>query len=193
MKNYQNKAWLKGKYLDEKLSTLKIADLCGLRTHVTILDWLNRFKIKRRTLSEAKAIFHPRGMLGKHHSEETKKKIGRAFRGKKIGPFSDEHRRNISRAMKGKLIGDKNPHWNGGASFEPWGQEFTRELRKTIRECDKFKCQKCGRKERSRKHCVHHVDFNPRNNRPENLILLCRPCHVEVHRGEEDGRVEIKR
>jgi 5-methylcytosine-specific restriction endonuclease McrA len=29
---------------------------------------------------------------------------------------------------------------------------------------------------------VHHCDLNPDNNHPENLIVLCRSCHAEVHR-----------
>lgn len=29
---------------------------------------------------------------------------------------------------------------------------------------------------------VHHIDFNHSNNSPENLVALCRECHVEVHR-----------
>lgn len=193
MKNYQDKTWLKEKYLGEKLSTLKIAELCGLRSHVTILEWLKRFRIKRRTLSEAKTIFHPRGMLGKHHSEVTKKKMSRANRGRKLGPFSKSHRRNLSKAMKGKWTGNKNPRWNGGIGFEPWGREYSLELKKTIRERDGFACRECGKKESRRKHCVHHIDFNPRNNHPENLITLCRPCHTEKHRGERDGRIGIKR
>lgn len=29
---------------------------------------------------------------------------------------------------------------------------------------------------------VHHIDQNRKNNRDENLILLCRSCHASVHR-----------
>ena len=28
---------------------------------------------------------------------------------------------------------------------------------------------------------VHHSDFRPENNRPENLIPLCAPCHLRAH------------
>lgn len=193
MKNYQDKTWLKKKYLDEKLSTIKIAELCGLHSHVTILDLLNKFKIKRRTLSEARRLWPASGMLGKHHSKETREKIGDAFRGKKIGPFSEKHRKNISKARKGRFTGENNPHWKGGVSFERWGREFSHELKNKIRKRDGFKCQKCGKKEDSRKHLVHHIDFNPRNNSVKNLILLCRACHTDAHRGKENGQIETKR
>ena len=29
---------------------------------------------------------------------------------------------------------------------------------------------------------VHHRDANHQNNSPENLIVLCRSCHMKVHR-----------
>lgn len=28
---------------------------------------------------------------------------------------------------------------------------------------------------------VHHADFKPENNKPENLIPLCAPCHLRMH------------
>ena len=182
MKNYQNKAWLKGKYLDEKLSTLEIAKLCGLNSHVTILIWLNRFKIKRRTLSEAKALFHPRGMLGKHHSEETRRKIGRASRGRKLGPFSEEHRRHLSEAVKGRWLREKNPRWNNGATYAVYPPEFSTELREEIRKRDNYMCQYSGCKKVQGKKLlpVHHIDENPKNNDRSNLITYCRQHHKKV-------------
>ncbi|WP_425430083.1 HNH endonuclease signature motif containing protein [Cohnella massiliensis] len=41
------------------------------------------------------------------------------------------------------------------------------------------KCEKCG----STKNVdVHHRDENWQNNSPENLIALCRSCHLKEHR-----------
>lgn len=40
-------------------------------------------------------------------------------------------------------------------------------------------CQKCGEEDSLD---VHHIDENPYNNDLENLILLCRSCHMKVHR-----------
>lgn len=30
---------------------------------------------------------------------------------------------------------------------------------------------------------IHHKDGNPKNNNPDNLILLCRNCHLRLHSG----------
>ena len=31
---------------------------------------------------------------------------------------------------------------------------------------------------------LHHIDGNPRNNKPDNLIALCGTCHIRASRGE---------
>ncbi|MGC9780586.1 MAG: HNH endonuclease [Candidatus Heimdallarchaeota archaeon] len=29
---------------------------------------------------------------------------------------------------------------------------------------------------------IHHIDKNPDNNSPDNLMLLCPKCHREIHK-----------
>jgi len=45
---YRNKKWLEKKYLDEKLSLQKIADIVGCKSNMTIYHWLKEFRIKTR-------------------------------------------------------------------------------------------------------------------------------------------------
>ena len=51
-KKYKDKDWLYQKYWGEKLSAVKIAELCGISDE-TIFTWMRKFGILRRTLSEA--------------------------------------------------------------------------------------------------------------------------------------------
>ena len=55
-KLYQDKEWLYEKYIVEKLSTRKIANICKC-SHTTIIGWLDIYRITARTKSET--------MLGK--------------------------------------------------------------------------------------------------------------------------------
>ncbi len=40
-------------------------------------------------------------------------------------------------------------------------------------------CEKCGK---TGKLDVHHIDENWKNNTVENLMVLCRSCHMKIHR-----------
>lgn len=56
-----------------------------------------------------------------------------------------------------------------------------------IRIRDNFRCQECNKdlKFLDPTHPegpVHHIDGNPKNNNTENLVLLCVPCHLKIHK-----------
>ena len=109
------------------------------------------------------------------------KKSGESRRGKLL---SDETKRKISEANKG----DKNYNWKGGSSFEPYGIEFNNKLKEQIRKRDQYRCQECFRhqNELKKKLAVHHIDFNKKNNVPNNLISLCNGCHSQTQYKRED-------
>jgi len=77
--------------------------------------------------------------------------------------------------MRGK-VGDKNPNWNGGTSYEPYSVDWTKTLKRAIRERDKYTCQLCNIQPDDTL-SVHHIDYDKKNCSPNNLISLCRICH----------------
>jgi endogenous inhibitor of DNA gyrase (YacG/DUF329 family) len=132
---------------------------------------------------------------GKHHSEKTRKKISDANKGKH---FSEDTRKKISKAKKGKHRseetkkkisdankGENNPSYKGGISLKEFKDthgmepEEWKKLAQEIRKRDKFICQYCGKKNATD---VHHII--PRririDNSPDNLITLCRSCHMRI-------------
>lgn len=90
--------------------------------------------------------------------------------------------------VRTKISAENSPHWRGGISFEPYGMEFNRELKSQIRERDNFTCQECHQTEEQlgRILDVHHIDYDKKNNNPDNLISLCRSCHSQTNFGRED-------
>ena len=85
---------------------------------------------------------------------------------------------------KGDIL-EKSLAWKGGLSFEPYGVEFNKRLKTQIKKRDKHTCQFCGEKRKRIRHCVHHIDYNKRNNKPKNLITLCESCHQKTNFNRE--------
>lgn len=76
------------------------------------------------------------------------------------------------------IIGEKSHFWKGGKSFEPYTTDWTKTLKRAIRERDHYTCQIC---EKESSICVHHIDYDKKNCNPENLITLCQSCHTKTN------------
>ena len=57
---------------------------------------------------------------------------------------------------------------------------MNKKLRTDILARDNHMCQKCGYPNKYWLE-IHHIDKNPRNNNPSNLITFCKQCHLEEH------------
>lgn len=79
--------------------------------------------------------------------------------------------------------GETNPNWRDGLSSTPHPPEFSKALKKKIRERDDWVCQVCGDKQKkgARAFAVHHIDYDKENNRPDNLVTVCNPCHPQTN------------
>jgi len=149
----------------------------------------------------------------KHHSEETKQKIRKTLTGKILptsvrekmsatmklrghepkikfvgkgeeNPFYGKHHSEETRKKMSELKkGEKGSNWQGGKSFEFYPQDWTDDLKESIRKRDNYICQECGihQDELNRKLHVHHIDYDKKNCNPINLITLCIPCHMKTN------------
>lgn len=92
-------------------------------------------------------------------------------------------------AMLGKNTGEKNwnfgrrgsahPAWKGGLSFEPYGIEFNDELKERVKERDGYRCVVCDKGNVIL--CVHHINYDKRDNSGLNLVTLCNSCHLKTN------------
>lgn len=138
----------------------------------------------------------PPSFLGKHHTEETKKKISLSHIGK---TFTEEHKKHLSESHIGqkpsmetllKLSesrrGSKSHLWKGGVS--PENKRIRRSIeymlwRVAVFSRDNWTCMECGK--RGGTLHPHHIKFF--SEFPElrfaidNGITLCKKCHQTYH------------
>lgn len=115
---------------------------------------------------------HPR--FGKHFSEESRLKMSESHKGKTT---TEETKKKMSFAH----LGEKSYLWRGGTATSPYPIDWTKTLRKSIRERDHYICQICNDDGID----VHHIDYRKINNNPTNLITLCRRCHLKTNSNRE--------
>jgi len=140
--------------------------------------------------------------IGKRNSEEQNRKISIAlkknppWKGKK---FSKKHRKNLSKAHKGQIsfrkgkkspetFGNKNGNWNGGTYTDFYGYKWIsspnhpfKDKRGYVREHRLIMEKHLGRY-LTRKEIIHHINYNPSDNRLENLMLFPNQmAHAKYH------------
>jgi hypothetical protein len=146
----------------------------------------------------AKEKEYGKWMIGKSPSEETREKQRRIAKEKEFGKWMvgkinlQETRIKKSVSAKKKwendferkkrysirFSGENSPSWLGGKSFELYGKDYTKEVRKLIFDRDGGVCKLCGG---NIKLVVHHIDYNKRNNNFDNLVTLCHVDNVKVN------------
>ena len=139
-------------------------------------------------------IINPLGMLGKHHSNETKERMSKKHLGRKYKPMSEEGKKNISIATKGKKLseetkrkmsisrtGPKSPSWKGGISKDSHSikEPKYKEWRLAVFSRDNYTCQECGKTK-----CyleAHHIKswakYPELRYELNNGKTLCEDCH----------------
>jgi hypothetical protein len=87
-----------------------------------------------------------------------------------------------------KRTGDKNPAWKPISESSSY-RSLKMTLRKHLIKSDTI-CEDCQTQADVLE--IHHKDKNRDNNKPNNLVILCKPCHAERHRGERAYNLILK-
>jgi len=139
---------------------------------------------------------------GRKLSKEHKRKIsiyqksrsrGTSWNKGKTGVYSEATKEQIRKSVT-KVVkrGEQCHFWRGGTWHNPYSTDWTRTLRRSIRERDHYTCQLCGELQGDYAFDVHHVDYNKLNCNPENLITLCRTCHSKTNMKRGDWKKRWK-
>jgi len=149
---FREREWLQREYVEKGRSTGEIAAEFGVRD-ASIIFWLKRHGIPRRTVSQARALKHW-GL-----SREANGMYGRT------GPDNANWKGGIT------------PERQAAYSSLQWADAVD-----TVWERDGGKCQRCGAMPK-RPHIHHIIKFEVEETRfdPANLVTLCPKCHGFVH------------
>lgn len=131
-------------------------------------EWKKKVYTKQRNKKISQALKgKPTWILGKHHTEETKRKMAIRF-----GTKEEQKRRLKVRKKK--------------ASFK-YSQKYPEKIKahriadKNIK-ISKFQlCEECGKRQAEHR---HHEDYL----KPLEVKLMCNRCHTELHRGLKSPR-----
>lgn len=145
-------------YVNQKRTGLEIARYFGIG-RTTVDRYIKRYGLTRRSISEVR-------------------------RNKKWNS-GDKQRSELSDRMKG-LTGDKNPGYKGGHIDEN-GYRSIYVDRKLIKEHRYVMQQHIGRK-LLRSEDVHHLNGDKLDNRLENLQLLTKSEHAQLHWSRQERR-----
>lgn len=192
------KAWLEDHYVGKQMNCTQIAHLVN-RDPKSVWNWLKDFKIPTRPRGSDKNQQFKKGQqsrLGIPHSVETRAKLraialadGRVPYDPKIGSY-----------MKGRKGAD-TPMWKGGISPERQSFYASKEWKEAVRivwRRTRGICEKCMVKQtkdqRGTYHIHHVVSFMVRHLRAdaENLVLLCKACHLFVHSNKNSNKDFIR-
>jgi len=126
-------------------------------------------------------------------SEETRRKRSEtiirngALKGKNHPLFGKHHSENTCKKISNAIKGDKHGNWKGGTSLDPYCPVFRRSVfKRMIFKRDHNSCQLCGMtnqlsfKINGRRLTIHHIDHDKMNCDSRNCILACMRCNTIV-------------
>jgi thymidylate synthase (FAD) len=184
------KEWLEEHYINKRLDTSQIGIIVK-RDPKTVWNWLKDFGIPTRSRGGFNCP-HPfkKGeslWTGKKHPPEFSEKL-RQIR------IKDSHypkKPDGTPYWKGKK-GEETNNWKGGITPERQIEYDKKEWKAVVVKVwhrDNAICQRCGLDHRiinreEVQFAIHHiVSFQDKRLRYalDNLVLLCRPCHLFIH------------
>lgn len=184
------KEWLFEYYINKKLDTTQIAHIVN-RDPKSVWNWLKDFGIPTRprggfTAPNCFKKGQKNLFEGKKYSEETKQKIREC----RLKDGRVPYLKNGKHWLSGKKP-NEHPLWKGGITPERQSVYSLTEWVEAVKivwKRDKAICQRCNKKHNTKEnrgtfHIHHIISFEIKKYRTNqnNLLLLCKKCHLWVH------------
>jgi transposase len=197
---YRDADWLREKYWGEKKSSHEIAAGRDF-SPTTVQKWLNKHGIETRDRSPVpdKRLKNAKWLRDRYwacgrSTPEIAEECGCAA--STVGEWLKKHGIDM-RSPTPEREGANHPNWKGGRTV--YGEGWSAEKRKKVRERDGFVCVRCGmsqsehESEHNQNLHVHHltkarnIDDPKERNAVENLVTLCHGCHNRYEKLADAG------
>lgn len=122
---------------------------------------------------------HRKSLLKMWEDEEIKQRHAEGMnRYRQSGRFVE-----VCKEQSERSSGEGNPNWRGGITHFPYSWDFNDKRKQQIRERDGNTCVLCnGDIEcKDERLCIHHINYDKTDTRPENLVTLCAVCHGKTN------------
>ncbi len=159
--------WLRKHYYADGCNLATAAGLLGIEKR-TLWAFLRRRGLQTKPQSECQ-VGILNGFHGRRHSDETKQRVGQSSRSRQSAAVRNE----TGQYGDGPALrGARSPSFKSGIGA----------YRRLAIAAYGNVCIKCGKQASGRQIDVHHRDGNRLNNALDNLVVLCRGCHLREHR-----------
>jgi len=96
--------------------------------------------------------------------------------------FSGENGSRCPTCWKINNYGCNHPNWKGGISKEPYCEIFSdKDFKEYIKHRDGYKCLNPCCSKNYKYLAIHHIDYNKRNCKQDNLITICLSCNSKAN------------
>lgn len=187
-----DKEWLYQKYVVEKLTATDIAKIVK-RNSKRVWEWLRDYGIETRSRG-AESQYFITGKLSDNFKFNNHKQTEEMKQKQRERRLKDGHVPYLKDGIHWlHHPGAISPSWKGGVTPERqaiYSGLAWKESVKTVWKKADAKCERCGKDHRlidrnKEKFAIHHLHpfatYKHLRRNPDNLILLCRECHLFVH------------
>ena len=171
-------------YLHRGLSPAEISDTYGA-PYRSVVNKLKRLGIFEKHLNDKNLEKYNR-----NHTETSTAKMQQTIQsqydqGRRV--WNKDVREGEHPSVDRQAASLRKNHHDNGAEEENsnWEGGVCRSVAYR-RVASRDNCSLCSSKKNIH---VHHLDRNPRNNREDNLLVVCSACHSKLHRGWHVGKV----
>lgn len=181
------RAWLETEYIENRKGADQIAREIG-RDPKRVWEWIRDYGIPRRPRGTDYGNGFIKGQTslfkGHKHTQEAKD----AVRAKRLEDGHVPYMKNGKHWLKHP--GAVSPAWRGGVTPERqalYSSDAWKVAVKGVWARDLGICQRCGKSHNEGhrgKFAIHHMipfTYRPTRSDVDNLILVCRQCHLWIH------------